>query len=118
MTGKEKILKALMAKGYPQWSINIEHEPVQYYSAGREGGWEIDIDDEELELSENWGSEIPLPILGTNDVYDVGYGTISAFSLKVVLQVIEQLHSYQTITGQTIREHEKAIAEKTAQGRV
>lgn len=99
MTGKEKILKALMAKGYPQWAIEIEHEPVQYYSAGREGGWEITIDDEELELSENWGSEIPLPILGTNDVYDVGYGTISAFSLKVVLEIISQLYPHPMVTG-------------------
>lgn len=107
MTGKEKIVKALMAKGYPDWAIKIEHEPVQYYSTGREGGWEITIDDEELELTQEWGYEIPLPILGTNDVYDVGYGAISAFSLKVVLQVIEQLHSYQTITGQTMREQGK-----------
>lgn len=110
MTGKEKILKAFVAKGYPKWAVNVEHEPVQYYSTGREGGWEVTIDDEELELTQQWGYEVPLPVLGTNDIYELGYGSISAFSLKVMLEVIEQLHPYQMLTGQMFREHEKTIA--------
>jgi hypothetical protein len=114
MTGAQKILAAFIAKGYPQWAIKIEHEPVQYYGSGREGGWEVEIDDEQLEIPLDWGKEIPLPVLGTNDVYEVGYGYISAYSLKVVLQVIAQLDPFPHTTRQMIKDHEKAIAEKTA----
>jgi hypothetical protein len=92
LTGRERIFRALEAKGYCRAHVSIEHEPVQYYAEGREGGWEIELDDEALALDPSWGQEVPPPKPGENDVYEVGYGYLSAFSLRVMLEVISQLN--------------------------
>jgi len=91
MKNKQKIEKALIAKGYKP--TFIEFEPISYYSTGREGGWDVSvfIDDND-HCFPSW-EDITKPDGLIVDFFD---GSLMAYNITDVLKAIELIPHYDS----------------------
>lgn len=91
MTGSQKIQIALENKGYKL--MEAYFEPISYGPTGREGGWYVQIEDnEEDEDFPDW-SKITLP---NGLIGDVMHTIFVCYNLKDAMQIIKLLPEYKS----------------------
>jgi hypothetical protein len=93
MKNKQRIERALIAKGYTP--NEIEFETISYYSSGREGGWLISVECDDLDYNFPDWSEVKLP---DGLIVDLIENEIRCYNITDALTAIDLLPKYSMLT--------------------
>lgn len=85
---KQKIQNALEAKGYTV--IQCDFESIKYYGSGREGGWDIMVDDDIDDFPEEGWEALNKFCIANNIIADCGNGYIMCYTFEDAMKIIDQ----------------------------